>query len=285
MTETRSLRFDPANAGQAAAWDGEEGTYWAAHADRFDQAIAPHHTQLMAAADVRVPEWVLDIGCGSGQTTLDAARAAAEGVALGVDLSTAMLEVARRHAARDGVLNARFEQADAQVQPFEHATFDLAISRTGAMFFGDPIAAFANIRRSLRNTGRLVLLTWQPLPSNEWIQALSGALAAGRDLPRPGPELPGPFALSDPQRIQAVLHAGGFADVRLDPVHEPMWFGHGADDAQQFVTGLLGWMLDGLDDRARSRALGALGATLAEHETSDGVLFDSAAWLIQARCG
>jgi ubiquinone/menaquinone biosynthesis C-methylase UbiE len=149
--------FDAANAEQRRAWDGDEGAYWAAHADRFDRAVAPYHERLMSTAAIAPGERVLDIGCGTGQTTRDAARAAAPGgVALGVDLSSQMLDVARARASDERVRNAAFEQADAQVHPFDAASFDVAISRTGAMFFGDPVAAFTNIHRSLRAGGRMV---------------------------------------------------------------------------------------------------------------------------------
>ena len=185
MTEVNAVIADPSNAEQLRAWDGDEGAYWAANADRFDRGIAAYHDAFLAAADIGAADHVLDIGCGTGQTTRDAARAASSGSVLGVDLSSQMIDHARRRAAQEGISNVRFEQADAQVYPFETAAFDVAISRTGAMFFGDIVAAFTNIGRALRPSGRLTLLTWQPLPNNEWIREISTALAAGRDLPAP----------------------------------------------------------------------------------------------------
>ena len=134
------------NTAQLKAWDGDEGAYWAAHADRFDRSVAPYHERLLAAAAIGASERVLDIGCGTGQTTRDAARAADAGDALGVDLSSGMLAVARQRAQAAGLANATFEQSDAQLHPFEREAYDLAVSRTGAMFFGDPTAAFANHR-------------------------------------------------------------------------------------------------------------------------------------------
>lgn len=283
MADTGSLQIDPTNAEQTRAWDGEEGAYWAAHADHFDRAVALHHVRLLSAAEIGAAERVLDIGCGTGQTTRDAARAASAGAALGVDLSRAMLEVARRRAIDEGVTNARFDQVDAQVHPFQTDAFDIVISRTGATFFGDLVAAFTNIRRAVRPGGRLAVLTWQALPGNEWIREFSAAMAAGRELPVPPPDAPGPFALADPDRARTVLVTAGFADIHLEPLHEPMWFGDDAEEAQRFISGLLGWMLDGLDDTGRRRASDALRDTMAEHETPEGVFYESAAWLIRAR--
>ncbi len=273
----------PSNLEQARAWDGNEGAYWAANAERFDAAVAAYHRPLLDAAGIGTTDRVLDIGCGTGQTTRDAARIAASGAALGVDLSAQMIELARRLAVAEGITNARFEQADAQIYPFEVEAFDVAISRTGAMFFGDPVAAFRNIASALRPGGRLALLAWQALPRNEWIRELLTALAAGRDLPSSPPDVPGPFSLADPDRVRGILSQAGFTDVQLDGLAAPMSFGADADDAYHFVLGLHGWMLEGLDDAGRARARDALRATLAAHDTSHGVLYDSAAWIITAR--
>src|SRR4051794_3138693 len=188
------MRVDPSNVEQAKAWDGDEGEYWATHSEWFDRSIESYHRSFLDAAAIAPTDRVLDIGCGTGQTTRDAARRAASGAALGIDLSSRMIEVARQQATNEGVDNVTFEQVDAQVHPFDAGSFDVAISRTGAMFFGDMGAAFANIARAIRRDGRLALLTWQPLPANEWIREISMAMAAGRPLPAPPPDAPGPFS-------------------------------------------------------------------------------------------
>jgi SAM-dependent methyltransferase len=282
MTGTSALQVDPSNTDQLRAWDGDEGAYWAEHAEYFDRSVAAYHERLLATANITSSDRVLDIGCGTGQTTRDAARAAAKGSAVGADLSTRMLDHARHRAEEEGVTNASFEQVDAQVHPFPSESFDLAISRTGAMFFGDLTAAFTNIAHALVPGGRLVLITWQPLPANEWIREISGALAAGRDLPAPPPDASGPFSLSDPDRVRSILTAAGFTGVEMEGTTAGMWFGTDTDDAHRFVLGLMGWMLDGLDDTGRARAVDDLRATMAAHETSDGVVFGSAAWTIRA---
>lgn len=282
VTATNAVPVDSSNIDQLRAWDGDEGRYWADNAEYFDRAVAVYHDRLLEVAAIGERDHVLDVGCGTGQSTRDAARAASTGSALGVDLSSRMLDHARRRATDEGVTNVTFAQADAQIHVFEPGAYDLAISRTGAMFFGDHVAAFGNIGRSLRAGGRLVLVTWQPLPGNEWIREISGALAAGRDLPVPPPDAPGPFALSDPDRVRFVLSSAGFGDVELEGTTAGMWFGNDADDAARFALGLMGWMLEGLDDAGRARAVDALHATMAAHETPDGVLFGSAAWTIHA---
>jgi SAM-dependent methyltransferase len=277
-----SVSVAPSNTDQLRAWDGDEGAYWAAHAEHFDRSVAEHHRRFLAAASIAETDRVLDIGCGTGQVTRDAARAASRGSALGVDLSSQMLDYARQRAAAEGLGNASFLQADAQIHDFGLAAFDVAVSRTGAMFFADPVAAFTNLGRAVAPDGRLVLLAWQSLVANEWIREISGALAAGRDLPLPPPDAPGPFSLSDPERVRSLLTSAGFSDVAFEAVEVPMWFGTDARDAQRFVTGLLGWMLGSLDEAGRARALDDLGTTLAAHATPAGVMFDSAAWLITA---
>ena len=272
---------DPANAEQLAAWNGDEGSYWADHADRFDRAIAGHDGPFQAAAAFQQTDRVLDVGCGNGQNTRDAARAAPSGSALGVDLSAPMLDYARRAAAAEGVTNVSFLQADAQIHPFEAASFDVAICRTSAMFFGDPVAALANVGRALRPNGRLVLSTWQPLAGNEWLEAIAIALAAGRE-PRIPPPGVGPFAFSEPEHIRAVLDAAGYVEVTVEGNRAPMWFGADAADAHQFILGLMGWMLDGLDDEGRAVARDALQAVTDAHQSVDGVTFASATWITTA---
>ena len=282
MNEVLALNVDPGNTDQAMAWDGDEGAYWADNAEHFDRTVAGYHVAFMAAANISDHDQVLDVGCGTGQTTRDAARAASSGSALGVDLSARMIAYAGQAAAREGLPNVSFEQADAQVHPFMAENFDVAISRTGATFFGEPVAAFTNVARALRRGGRLVLLTWQGLDGNEWIRELSTAMAAGRDLPTPTPGAPGPFSLADPERVRAILGAAGFTDIQVEPRSEAMWFGADADGAQRFAIGLLGWMLDGLDDDGKQRAVENLAATLTAHDTGHGVLYGSATWTIQA---
>ena len=109
-----------------------------------------------------------------------------------------MLALARQAAATEGLANVEFRHADAQIHPFEDGGFDAVISRMGSMFFGNPVAAFSNLRRALRPAGRLTLLTWQGLADNEWLTEFRAAMAVGRTLPAPDPRAPGPSALATP---------------------------------------------------------------------------------------
>jgi SAM-dependent methyltransferase len=274
---------DASNAAQLRNWDGDGGAFWAAHADRFDEGVAAYRGAFLAAAAIEETATVLDVGCGSGQTTLDAARCATAGSALGVDLSSRMIEIARRRVEREQVANVTFQQADAQVHPFPDEAFDVAVSRHGVMFFGDPVAAFTNVARALRPGGRLVLLTWQPFERNEWLSAFFTALAAGREVPVPPSDTPSPFALSDPDRVRSLLSAAGFSDVHLEGLSEPMYFGPDPDDAFRFVSGQHAGMVRDLDPDTTALALDDLRASLADHHTERGVFYDSAAWLIEAR--
>jgi SAM-dependent methyltransferase len=274
-----------ANPEQAGAWDGDEGAHWAEHADHYDASVARHGRHLQVAAGISAGDHVLDVGCGCGASTRLAARAAVEGGALGVDLSARMLERARQQARSERITNVGFEQADAQVHPFDDGAFDVAISRFGAMFFADPVAAFANVGRALRPEGRLALLAWRRLTENEWLSAIRGALAAGRTLPAPPVGTPGPFGLASAADVRRILGAAGFEEVALDIVEEPIRLGADAADAFGFLSGLgiTRGLLDGLDDTAVAGALEQLQAMLEAHETGDGVLLGSSAWLITAR--
>jgi SAM-dependent methyltransferase len=283
MTTQPTLIADPSNAGQVGAWDGSEGAFWTAQARRFDETLAHCHGPFLAAAAIRADDHILDVGCGTGQATREVARTAVDGAALGIDLSSKMLAFARDAASTEGLRNIEFRQADAQIHPFEDGEFDAVISRMGSMFFGDPIAAFANLHRALRREGRLTLLTWQSLDDNEWLTEFRAAMAVGRTLPTPPPDAPSPFALSNPDRVTAILGEAGFSNISFQSLCEPMSFGPDPADAFDFVSGLTGSMLEGVEDARRESALATLRATIDEHTGTDGVTFQSATWIIQAR--
>lgn len=273
-----------ANVEMAAAWDGEEGERWAAHAERYEATGTRYGEALLRAAAVRPGDRVLDIGCGTGSSTRELARLAASGSVLGVDLSTKTLQHARAMAEREGLTNVTFEQADAQVHPFPEGAFDVAASSFGAMFFADPVAAFANVRRSLRPGGRLAIVSWREIADNEWITAIRDALAVGRTFPVPAPGAPGPFGLADRDHTEGVLAAAGFEDLDIEKVEEPIFLGADAGDAFSFVStfGMTKGLTQDLDDAGRAAALEALHACLQAHETSDGVVFRGSAWLVRA---
>jgi SAM-dependent methyltransferase len=272
------------NVEQARAWNGDEGDSWARNEEHLNAATRRHTARLFETVVVADEDAVVDIGCGCGETTREAARRAVSGSAYGVDLSERMIERARERSREAGITNVTFERADAQVHPFPSGHFSLAISRFGAMFFEDPIVAFSNIRRALRAGGRLGLLAWQELDRNDWLLAIRTALAAGRDLPVAPVGTPGPFGLADAGAVRHILTEAGFVGIGLADVDEPTQLGVDADDGFEFVStlGVTNGMLQGLDEHTRERALGELRATLAANETDEGVLLGSRAWLITA---
>jgi SAM-dependent methyltransferase len=273
-----------ANADMAAAWDGPEGAHWAEFADHYEQVAAELWTAFLDSVPVEPADRVLDIGCGTGQSSRTVAKLAERGSVHGVDLSGPMLARARAAAAAAEVGNVTFTQADVQVFDFDDDSFDLAISSFGAMFFDDPVQAFGNIRRALRPGGRLALLAWRPLAANEWLVAIRTALAVGRPLPEPPASTPGPFGLADPAHTRTVLEAAGFGDVQINPLDASMTLGRDRDAAYEFLSGM--GITRGLthdqDSESRHQALDALRATLAAHDTGDGVRFAGAAWRIGA---
>ena len=283
-TET-GVVMEIANTEQHAAWNGDEGERWTEHADRYDRASWRTWQRFLDADLLSPTDDVLDLGCGTGKSTRDAGRLAAQGSVLGLDLSLPMLELARERTAAEGLPNVTFVQADAQVHPFDPNRFDLAMSSFGAMFFGDPVAAFTNIGRAVRPGGRLAVLAWRELQRNEWLMAFRAALAVGRELPVPPPDAPTPFSLADPDRVRGILASAGFDDVGFAAIDEPIELGADVDDAYAFVQtmGIVEGLTHDLDDTDRARALDALRDTVAAHDTDDGVLLGTSAWLITAR--
>jgi SAM-dependent methyltransferase len=247
----------------------------------YDAELRLHNELFRAAARVGSRDRVLDIGCGTGQSTREAARAAINGSAVGVDISAPMLELARRLSDEQGLANITFQQADAQVHRFPPAHFDLCISRFGTMFFADPVAAFANIGRALRPAARLVLLVWRARDRNEWATAIRQTLPAASATPR-GPD---PFSLADPTFTEGILAAAGFTEVSFTDVQQPVYYG--PDSAAAFDAVLRLWevkdLLANLDAAAAEQARTRLRTTLDAHNTHDGVYFDSRAWIVTAR--
>ena len=280
MSEAMTFDVAPSNSRQLRDWDGEHGSYWAENADLYDRSLAGYHPALLAAANAGPGDRILDVGCGSGQVAIDLVRATPGARALGVDLSIAQLDVARRRGAG---LAVDFAQADAQVHDFGAAAYDLIVSRTATMFFGDAAAAFANLATATRPGGRLAILVWRGLAENQWLREIFEALRVGRDLPMPPPGAPGPFAQSDPTIVEPLLATAGWSDVALEPLDQSIWLGRDADQGTRWQLGQSAWLLLGADEAQRATAAANLRALFAAHETSEGVRLGSAAWLVTAR--
>ena len=242
----------------------------------YDAELRLHAEVLRRACAIAATERVLDIGCGTGQTTRDAARAASAGSALGVDVSAPMIARARELAAAENLRNVRFEHDDAQVHSFPPQGFDVAISRFGTMFFADPVAAFRNIRAALDSHGRLVMMVWQSHESNEWSIAIQQGAARPSDA----------FSLADPSTVEEILDAAGFAQPTFQDVREPVYYGDSVEAAFDWVGRfqVTRELLQSLDVVAAERARERLRKTLAKHYREDGVWFDSRAWIVTARC-
>ncbi|MFE5538245.1 class I SAM-dependent methyltransferase [Streptomyces sp. NPDC056519] len=251
----------------------------------YDAELRRHDEVLRRAVGIRLRDHVLDIGCGTGQTTRDAARAAGEGSALGVDVSAPAITRARELARTEGPANVAFERADAQAHRFPQERFDLVISRFGTMFFDDPGAAFTNIGRALRPGGRLVMMVWQAGELNEWDVTIRRSLAAAGGPAAGAPGGPDPFSLADPPAVRELLRGAGFTDVSFADVHEEVHYGPDVAAALDWVRGFT-WTSEALkrmDPAAAARAVRNLRAALAAHLGDDGVRFDSRAWLVTAR--
>ena len=273
-----------ANEGQVAYWNDAAGRTWASLQDSIDRQIRPLGLAAMDRLDPRAGETLLDVGCGCGDTSLELARRVGpEGEVLGLDISGPMLEVARRRAAEAGAEGLEFRQADAQTAALPGGR-DAVFSRFGVMFFSDPAAAFANLRRSLRPGGRLAFVCWRPLAENLWMrlpaEAAAGLVPAA---PPPEPGAPGPFAFADPDHVRGILAEAGFSGIDITP-HDEAIGGHDLEGTVEmsFRVGPLGAILRERPDLApvlRDRVREAVSPWMR----GEAVYMPSATWMVTAR--
>ena len=282
-----SLREGPrmppiANTHHAEAWNGWEGELWARNPDRYDGMMGGVNDALLAAAAIGSRERVLDVGCGTGQTTLLAARRAANGRVTGIDLSVAMLERARVAAAAQGLTHVEFIQGDAQTHPLPSGSYDVVISRSGVSLFADLMAAFANLARALRPLGRLAFTG--PGPPNPGSDLARATAAVRPLLRRLSPAQQGMGSLTDPERIRMVLVAAGFVDVATTPVDSVVLLGRDAEDAAEFLfgTGPYRYNLDGVDRQMVAPGRADVERALRAYETPEGVRLRRVDWLVTA---
>jgi SAM-dependent methyltransferase len=280
------------NAEQIRYWNEEGSPKWLAYETLLDAQLEPFALAVMERATPDAGERVLDVGCGTGRTSLLLAeRVGARGWVTGIDIATPMLERARTRARQAGARNLRFENADATLHDFGDERFDLLFSRFGVMFFADPAASFANLHRALAPGARLAFVCWQGLQRNPWM--LVPLLAAAKHVALPGPpppDAPGPFSFQDPDRVRRVLGAAGFREIALEPLEGPLGVGggQGLDGAVDFLmhVGPLGRVLREAGDAAAGPAVvEAIRQALRPFETEQGIQLESAAWIVSARAG
>lgn len=210
-----------ANEEQAEYWGrSASGAKWLTFEDKLDHLLAPVLDLVLERAELKSGMRVLDIGCGTGASTLAAARLVGpQGHVLGGDISEPFLERARHRAAAAGINTVDFKCLDAQVAPFEDAAHDAAISRFGVMFFEDSVEAFANIAKALAPGGRMTFAAWGPLSGNPWFRVPH--VAATSHLGHPPKHdryAPGPLAFHDIDHVINMMAEADLQDITANPV-------------------------------------------------------------------
>lgn len=271
---------------QREFWD-RRADAWERRADSLNSFSDAYGIPAMDALRVERGERVLEVGCGPGTTAIElATRVAPDGEVVGVDISPAMVAAATRRAAGAGVTNVRFVAANAQTGTLGGG-FDAVYSRFGVMFFTDPVAAFANIGRSLHAGGRLACAVWGPLADNPWmfVPTLAAGPVLKAELSIPGPNEPGPFSLADRERVTAVLRQAGFVGIAVDPVagSRLITTATADDDVRTLLeVGPLGEAYDSADNRARQAAVDAVLAAIEPFRDEEGWRLPGAALKVTA---
>jgi SAM-dependent methyltransferase len=266
------------NTQQLEMWNGYEGIRWAEQADRWDSLNGVFNADLFDTAAIGPDDTVLDIGCGTGETTrLAAWKTTRETV--GIDLSVPMLERARAAAEAECLDNVRFEHGDAQVYPFPPGTFDVVIARFGLTFFAEPVAALRHIGTVMRPGGRLASVLVGDYNAGDWAPVMA------KSLPLPFLDEPNPRdALADEASIVEVLTEAGFVEVNAKSIVRHNVWGSDPRDAADFLLhfGPIHFVVDQVDPATARQAEEAVAAAFEPYQTAEGVRMGTPAFLVRA---
>jgi ubiquinone/menaquinone biosynthesis C-methylase UbiE len=189
---------------------------------------APLARDLIAAAQLRPGERVLDVACGTGVVTrMAAAQVGPTGAVAGLDINPGMLVVARSVTPRD--TNIEWYETSAEAMPLADASFDVVLCQMGLQFIADKLRALREIRRVLRPGGRVVLNV--PGPTPDLFAGMRDALAAHID-PQCAGFVEVVFSLHDVERLRGLLAEAGFSSrvvtrsqktLHLPPAEQFLW--------------------------------------------------------------
>lgn len=206
------------NTDQIRYWNAEQGQKWKDNQHALDTIFSEITALLLSRAKIMPGETILDIGCGTGETTLEVAkRTGSSGHIIGIDVSSVLLSLAKQRSKENNLGNVEFLLADAQSYSFEDGMFDLVISRFGVMFFNDPYSAFKNIVGAVHQGGRMVFICWAPIENNPWFSIPK--MAAVKQLGKPAPtdpRAPGPLAFDDEKYVQDILSTAGLKNIKIE---------------------------------------------------------------------
>jgi ubiquinone/menaquinone biosynthesis C-methylase UbiE len=273
-----------ANAEQIALWNGCAARGWIEAQAALDRLFEPFENLLVDAVGARRAKRVLDIGCGTGSTTLAVARRLADkGTAVGVDISEPMIAVAKRRAELESA-PARFICGDAQTYAFEPASFDMVVSRFGVMFFDDSVGAFANLRRAATSGADLRAIVWRSPADNPFMTTAERAAAPFVPaMPARRPDEPGQFAFADRNRVHAILEKSGWSDIDFEPLDVVCTLPE--HELERYISrlGPLARALPQLDERTRARVIEAVRSAFDPYVYGADVRFTAACWMVGAR--
>jgi len=271
---------------QKKRWNGVAGRAWVDAQEVLDRMFEPFETLLVEAVSAGSCRRVLDVGCGTGATTLAIARRlGANGLSTGIDISETMIAAARARAERDG-MPARFICDNAQTHAFEPSSVDMIVSRFGVMFFEDPVRAFANLRSAARDDAALQLIAWRSAEENPFMTTAERAAAPLLpNLPPRRPDAPGQFSFANGDRVHTILEESGWTGIEIRPLDVACTLPE--LELVPYLTrlGPVGLILHEADDHTRARVIETVRAAFQAYVHGADVRFTAACWTIGARAG
>lgn len=269
---------------QATLWNTTSGCAWVESQQLLDHILQPFEDALMQAIRPGSSSRLLDVGCGTGGTTVSASRLLGEKSACtGIDISEPMLAVARTRAEREHV-SAKFICADAQTHAFDAASFDTIISRFGVMFFADPVAAFANLRRAATKGAQLCFISWRGAADNPFMTTAERAAAPLLpNIPPRIPDGPGQFGFADSQRVHGILEQSGWSEIDPQPLNVVCSLPEAELIGYFTKFGPVGQALHQADETTRNRVIATVRTAFDPYVHGSEVRFNAGAWVVTAR--